>query len=67
MQFDADTKATSHCTHLVTLDTCPETEVEDDAEAEAQELLRQYSSSGPAGLTATVSGRHGRLWLATGR
>ena len=39
MQFDADTKATSHGSHLVTFDPRPEPEIEDDAQAEAQDLL----------------------------
>jgi hypothetical protein len=41
MQFDADTKATSHGSHLVTFAPRPEPEIEDDAEAEAQDLLGQ--------------------------
>ena len=39
MQFDTDTKATSHGSHLVTFDPRPEPEIEDDAQAEAQNLL----------------------------
>ena len=41
MQFDADTKATSHGSHLVTFDLRLEPKIEDDAEAEAQDLLGQ--------------------------
>jgi hypothetical protein len=41
MQFDADTKATSHGSNLVKFDPRPEPEIEDDAEAEAQDLLGQ--------------------------
>ncbi len=41
MQFDADTKATSHGSHLVTFDPSPEPKVEDDAETEAEDLLGQ--------------------------
>ena len=39
MQFDADTKATSHGSHLVTFDPRPEPKIEDDAQAKAQNLL----------------------------
>ena len=38
VQFDADTKATSHGSHLVTFDPRPEPKIEDDAQAEAQDL-----------------------------
>lgn len=41
VQFDADTEATSHGSHLVTFDPRPEPKIEDDAEAEAQDLLGQ--------------------------
>ena len=41
VQFDADTQATSHCSHLVTFDSRPEPEIKDDAQAEAQDLLGQ--------------------------
>jgi hypothetical protein len=39
VQFDADTKATSHGSHLVTFDPRPESKIEDDAQAEAQDFL----------------------------
>jgi hypothetical protein len=39
VQFDANTKATSRGSHLVTFDPRPESEIEDDAHAEAQNLL----------------------------
>ena len=39
VQFDTDTKAASHGSHLVTFDPRPEPEIEDDAEAEAQDFL----------------------------
>ncbi len=41
MQFDADTKSTSHGTHLVAFDPRPEPKIEDDAETEVQDLLGQ--------------------------
>ena len=37
MQFDADTKATGHGSHLVTFDPRPETEIEHDAQADSNE------------------------------
>ena len=39
MQFDADTKATGHGSHLVTFGPRPEPEIEDDAQAKAQDVL----------------------------
>jgi hypothetical protein len=39
MQFNGDTKAVSRGSHLVTLDPSPKSKVEDDAQAEAQDLL----------------------------
>ncbi len=39
VQFDADTKAASHRSHLVTLDPRPEPRIEHDAQAESQNLL----------------------------
>ena len=39
VQFDTDTKAASDGSHLVTFDPRPEPEIEDDAQAEAQDLL----------------------------
>jgi hypothetical protein len=39
VQFDADTKATSSGSHLVTFDPRPEPKIEDDAHAEAQDFL----------------------------
>jgi len=41
VQFDTDTKAASHGSHLVTFDPRPEPEIEDDAQAEAQDLLSE--------------------------
>src|SRR5258708_24219506 len=38
MQFDADTKATSRGSHLVTFVPRPEPKIEDDAHAEAQDV-----------------------------
>jgi hypothetical protein len=40
-QFDTDTKATSHGSHLVAFDARPEPEIEDDAQAEAQDFLSE--------------------------
>ena len=39
MQFDADTKAASRGAHLVAFDPRPEPEIEDHAQAKAQDLL----------------------------
>jgi hypothetical protein len=39
VQFDTDTKAASHGSHLVAFDPRPEPEIDDDAQAEAQDLL----------------------------
>ena len=39
MQFDADAKAASHGSHLIPFDPCPQPEIEDDAHAEAENLL----------------------------
>src|SRR3989337_382986 len=41
VQLDADTKATSGESHLVTLGPRPEPEIEHDAEAKPQDLLGQ--------------------------
>ena len=40
-QFDAVTKAASRCSHLVTFNSRPEPEVDDDAQAEGQDPLGQ--------------------------
>ena len=39
VQFDTDTKATSHGSHLVTFDPHRDPKIEDDAQAQAQDLL----------------------------
>ena len=39
MQFDANAKVMSSRPELITFDSCPEPEIKDDAEAEAQNLL----------------------------
>ncbi len=39
VQFDTDAKTTSRGSHLVTFDPCPQPKVEDDTQAEAQDLL----------------------------
>jgi len=39
VQFNAYAKATSRCPELITFDSCPEPEIEDDAQAEAQNFL----------------------------
>jgi hypothetical protein len=41
VQFDADTKTTSYGSQLVTFGPRPEPEIEDDAQAKAQDLLGQ--------------------------
>lgn len=41
MQFHANTKVTSHSSHVVTFDPRPKPEVEDDAEAEPEDVLGQ--------------------------
>jgi hypothetical protein len=41
VQLDADSKAASHQSHLVTFAPRPEPEIEDDAQAEAQDVLRE--------------------------
>jgi hypothetical protein len=41
VQFDADTKLTRHASHLVTFGSHPQAKVEDDAETEAQDFLRE--------------------------
>ena len=47
MQFDGNTKTTSHGSHLVTFDPRPKSKIEDDAHAEAKNFWarRQSSSS----------------------
>jgi hypothetical protein len=39
VQFDTDTEAAGHRSHLVTFDPRPEPEIDDDTQAEAQDLL----------------------------
>ncbi len=39
MQFDTDTKTATHGSHLVAFDPRPQPKIENDAEAEAQDLL----------------------------
>lgn len=41
VQFDADTKATSHGAHLVTFDPRPKPKIENDAQTETQDFLRE--------------------------